>query len=148
MSWLRRWRIDSRAKWATLLRALLDMQVDFAQHPSELIVREEREPIPGWARKMFHAVCAEIAPHWGLTPAQVKTRIKEDFYGAEFQIERGKLTDDEILTLQRLLNKMGPYELVIRSSEDSDGPEYVRLVDHAYLMAADSNLHLADRRRR
>lgn len=146
--WLRRWRIDSRSKWATLLRALLDMQVDFAQRPAELIVREEKEPIPGWARRMFHAVCAEIAPHWGLTPAAVKARVKEDFYGAEVHIGHGKLTEEEVLTLKRLLDKVGHYEVVQRSSEDSDADEYVRLVDHAYMMAAESDLHLADRRRR
>jgi len=146
--WLRRWRIDSRDKWQRLLRALADMTVDFAQHPAELIVRAEKEPIPGWARRMFHAVCAEVAPHWGLTPAATKTRVKEDFYGAEVYIEKGKLTDDEVLKFKALLDKLGHYEVVIRSSEDSDADEYVRLVDHAYLMAADSGLHLADRRQR
>lgn len=146
MSWLRRFRIDSREKWARILGALADLSVDFSRFPAELIVREERVEKEDWQRRHFHAVCADIAPHWGLSPGDTKRKVKESFYGAEVEIERGKLTPDEVVEFQRLLRKIGPYEVVVQSTEDSDREEYNRLIDHAYMMASEDGLRLADRR--
>lgn len=146
MAWARRWRIDSRWKWTTILRALLDMAVDFERHPTELIVRPERRPIEGWRRRLFHAACAELAPHWGLTPGETKTKVKEDFYGTEVIVQRGRLTAEELIEFKRLLDKLGHYQIVVQSTEDSDDEEYERLTDHLYLMASESGFPLADRR--
>ncbi len=148
MGWGQRWRIDSREKWLRILGALADRMIDFAEHPADLILREPRVEKEGWQRNLFHAVCADIAAHWGLSPGETKRKIKESFYGAEVEIEAGKLTEKEVAEFQRLLRKIGPYEVVVQSSEDSDYDEYNRLTDHAYVMAADSGVRLPDRRLR
>lgn len=148
MSWGSRWLIDSREKWERILRALAESSIDFERHHAELIFRDERVEKPDWARRLFHAICADLAPHWGISPAAVKARVKENFYGAEVLIGEGKLTADEVIELKRLLDKIGFYEVVVRSSEDSDADEYRRLTDHAILMAADDGVLIPDRRKR
>lgn len=148
MSWARRWRIDSRGKWRAILTALIDMSVDFARNPCELIVRNVREEKTHGDRKLFHAVCADIAPHWGMTPGATKTKVKEDFYGATVSIEPGRLSTEELVAFKRLLDKLGHYEVVVQSSEDSDREEYCRMIDHAYQMAAESEIQIPDRRTR
>lgn len=148
MAWARRFRIGSREKWVAILRALASMSVDFTKHPAELVFRSEREEKTHGDRKLFHAACADIAPHWGLTPGQTKSKVKEDFYGVEVIVEPGRLTDAEMVAFKGLLAKLGHYEVVVQSSEDSDREEYIRLIDHAYQMAAESGANVTDRRTR
>jgi hypothetical protein len=148
MAWQRRWRIDSQGKWLAILRALTGLGWDFAARPCELLVRTERVEKTEGQRRLFHAVCADLAPHWGMTPEGVKAKVKEGFYGGEVHIGPGRLTEDEVATFMRLLAKVGPYTVVVQSSEDSDREEYGRLIDHAYQMAAESEVYLADRRTR
>lgn len=146
MAWAWAWRIDGRRKWAAILSALVDRSsIEF---PCEIIVRSERTPIQGWRRAKFHAACSDLAPHWNMAPGEVKQKVKEDFYGAEVMIEKSRLSEAEVAEFQRLLSKIGPYTVVVQSSEDSDDEEYGRLVDHLYLMAADSGVELPDRRMR
>lgn len=128
MAWSRRWHIASRGRWVTILQALLTMDVDFSRRPVELIAREVREEKTPAQRKLFHAVCADIAPHWGLPPASVKMKVKALFYGVE------------------LKGLDGVYYALVPSSEDSDKEEYSRLIDYAYQLAAESGLYLSDRR--
>lgn len=148
MAWERRFRIASREKWLTILAALREMSVNFSEHPAQLIVRSERIPIQGWRRRLFHAVCSDVAPLWGVSPGEAKERVKTDFYGAEIVAEKGRLEPDEVIEFQRLLSKLGHYTLVLQSSEDSDDEEYARLVEHLYQMAAESGFHIPDRRTR
>jgi hypothetical protein len=149
VSWSRRWRIDSREKLARIMRALLETSIDLAARPCELIFREVRVEKEDWQRRLFHATCADIAPHWGLTPAETKDRIKQEFYGTDVIVQRGRLTNDEVLEFQRLLRKIGPHhQVVVQPSEDSDREEYDRLINYAYQMASESEINLPDRRRK
>lgn len=104
------------------------MDIDFAKHPCELVVRSERVEKTDAQRALFHAVCADIAPLWALPPRAVKLRVKADFYGVE------------------VIDRDGVIVGVVPSSEDSDREEYSRLIEHAYQMAAESGHHIPDRR--
>lgn len=104
------------------------MDVDFSQHPTELIMRAEYRQKTDAQRKLFHAVCADVAPLWGLTPRAVKLKVKADFYGVE------------------VIDRDGVIVAVVPSSEDSDREEYSRLIDHTYQMAAESGFEIPDRR--
>lgn len=146
--WGLRWRILDKGKLLTIARALADMPIDFSRYPGELIFRNEREEKTDADRGRFHAICADIAPHWAETPGRVKEIVKIDFYGAEFFVGKGKLTEEEAIEFRRLLGKVGHYDLIIKSSEDSEREEYLRLTDHALLMAADSGVNIPDRRKR
>lgn len=146
MAWQLRRRIDGRGKWLAILSALRDISIDFARSPCELIVREARVEKTTGDRKLFHGACADLAPHLGLTPGETKTKVKEDFYGSEVVIAGGRLTPDELATFKRLLDKVGHYDVVVQSSEDSDQEEYRRLIDHLYQMASELGFQLADRR--
>lgn len=146
MAWGYRWRIDGWPKWKAILGALLERAA--IEFPCEIIVRAERIPIAGWRRNLFHAMVSEVAPHWGLSPAEAKLRVKTDFYGAEVPIEPGRLTAEEVFELQRLLRKVGRYDVKVQSSEDSDDEEYERLCEHLILMAAESGFVISDRRPR
>ena len=128
MAWSRRWRIDSAEKWRTILRALIDMGMDLKRHPVELIVREERVEKTHEQRKLFHAVCSDLAPHFALSPGGMKLKVKASFYGVEIRDEDGV------------------YYAVVPSSEDSDREEYSRLIDHAYQMGAEQGVVVQDRR--
>jgi len=122
------WRISDRAKWQSRLRALLEMQFDPHYHPVELIVREIRKEKTPDQRRLFHAICGDIAPQLGLTPGQTKQYIKEEFYGIETKIVLGKLRH------------------FVQSTEDSDREEYSRLIDFAYQWAAEAGVVIPDRR--
>ena len=148
MAWDRRWLIDSREKLSRLAKYLAEFSVDFSRHPFELVFREEAKPIDSNDRRHFHAVCGDLAPLLGLTPGAVKRAIKEEFYGVEMVVQGGRLSEDEALEFQRLLSKVGPYELVVQSSEISSGAEYRRLRDFAYQYAAERGFNIPDRRLR
>jgi hypothetical protein len=107
---------------------MLGMTFDPERRPLEIIVREERIEKSNEQRKLFHAVCADLAPHLGLTPRACKLRMKADFYGVE------------------VVNEDGVIVAVVPSSEDSDREEYSRLIDHTYQFAAEQSIALADRR--
>ena len=128
MAWSRRWRIDSREKWHRILGALAAMAVDFRRHPVVLIAREEREEKTPEQRKLWHAVIGDLAPRMGMTPAQVKLRVKAAFWGVEVQGE-GDF-----------------YYALVPSSEDADREEYSRLIDFTYQYAAEAGIVLVDRR--
>lgn len=128
MAWQRRWRIESKEKWLRILRALIEMRIDPGRKALELIVREEREEKTVAMRKLFHAVCADMAPHLGYTPGATKLRVKASFYGVEVK------------------NEDGVYYALVPSSEESDREEYSRLIDHAYQYAANAGITLVDRR--
>ena len=130
MAWARRWRIDSREKWRQVLRALLEFEVDFRRHPIELVAREERMEKTPDQRRLFHAVCADLAPQLGLTPGQAKQLVKAEFYGVDHKTVAGRT-----------------YEFT-RSSEDSDREEYSRLIDFAYQWGAENGIVIAERRTR
>ncbi len=125
--WTQRWRIDSREKLARVVAGIARVPFDPAR-PLELILRTERKEKTGAQRALFHAVCAELAPHLGETPGQVKLRIKADFYGVEVRHENGT------------------YYGLVPSSEDSDREEYTRLIDHVYQFAAKAGVFLQDQR--
>jgi len=127
VAWTRRWRIDSRRRLIAIA-GLISHTLVSEGAPLELILRTERKEKSHEQRKLFHAVCADIAPHWGLTPAGVKLKVKADFYGVDIKLE-GET-----------------YYAVVQSSEDSDRAEYARLIDHAYQLAAESGHHIQDRR--
>lgn len=96
------------------------------REPLELILRTERVPIAGVQRRRFHAICGDIAPLVGLTPGQVKLRVKADFYGMALVWENAL------------------YVEVIQSSEDSESDEYSRLTDHALQWAAERGVFVPD----
>ena len=127
MAWTRRGRVDSRARLLAVLSALGHTLVD-QQAPLEIILRTERKEKTHAQRKLFHAVCADIAPLVGLTPGGTKLKIKASFYGVEIK------GDD------------GVYYALVPSSEESDREEYSRLIDHAYQWAAEAGHHIPDRR--
>src|SRR5688572_21628579 len=128
MAWAMRWRIDTREKLRSVVASLAGMLV--GKQPLELILRTERVPIAGVQRRRFHAIAADIAPHVGMTPAQVKRHIKADFYGIS------------------LIWENGLYVEVIQSSEDSDSEEYERLTDHALQWASERGVFIPDRKPR
>ena len=101
-----------------------------ARSPVELILREPRVEKSGDQRRLFHAVCADLAPHLGLTPGQTKEVVKEQFFGVEIRT---------VLGVERRF---------VQSSEDSDREEYSRLIDFAYQLGAEQGIALADRRTR
>ena len=125
--WTRRWRIDSREKLLRTINALAALDI---RQPLELVLRTERVEKTAEQRKLFHAICAEIAPRVGYTPGGVKLRVKASFYGVEIQ------------------NEDGVYYSILPSSEDSDREEYSRLIDHAYQWAAEAGHPIPDRRPR
>lgn len=113
------------------LRKVADeiMRLDVAEkHPAEIIVRPARKEKTHDQRKLFHAICGDIALELGLTPGQVKEMIKQDYYGFE-KIRVGRRV----------------YKFV-QSSEESDREEYSRLIDYAYIWAAERGILIQDRR--
>ena len=127
MAWFKRYRITSRWRLLAVLEALRHTLLDESE-PLELILRTERVEKSDAQRNLFHAVCSDLAPFWGLTPGGVKMRVKASFYGI-------------------LLRDMdGIYVEVQRKSEDSDYDEYSLLIDHAYQMGAADGIFIPDRR--
>jgi hypothetical protein len=82
-------------------------------------------------RRRFHAICADIAPHVGMTPAKVKLHVKADFYGIA-------LVEEDAMYV----------EVVPSSEQSSDRDEYDRLTDHALQWAAQRDVFIPDRRPR
>lgn len=113
-----------------LLKALSEWEIDFATMPCELVFRSERVEKTAGQRNLFHAVCSDLAPHFGLTPGGMKLKVKASFYGIEIRDEAGI------------------YYAVVPSSEDSDREEYGRLIDHAYRMGAEQGFAVPDRRKK
>jgi len=126
-AWSKRWRIDSRERLRAVLNAIASMLID-PRHPLELILRTERVEKTHEQRKLFHAVCADIAPLMGLTPGGVKLKVKAKFYGVDIKGEDGV------------------YYALVPSSEESDREEYSRLIDSAYQWAAEGGHFIPDRR--
>ena len=127
MAWARRWRIDSRERLLQVLAAIHGTLVD-PRAPLELVLRTERREKTSAQRKLFHAVCADIAPLVGLTPGGTKLKVKASFYGVDIKGEDGV------------------YYALVPASEESDREEYSRLIDHAYQWAAEAGHHVPDRR--
>lgn len=127
MDWTRRWRIDSKRRLQAVAGLIAHTLVSEAA-PLELILRTERKEKSHEQRKLFHAVCADIAPLVGLTPGGTKLKIKASFYGVDIKGEDGV------------------YYALVPSSEDSDREEYSRLIDHAYQWAAEAGYEIPDRR--
>lgn len=128
MAWSRRWLIDSRARWRSVVSALLAFEIDPARRPVELIVREERIEKSGGQRRLWHAVLGDLAPRLGLSPKETKQLVKEEFYGVEVR---------EVL---------GRRYRFVPSTEDSDRDEYGRLIEFTYQLAAENGIELPDRR--
>lgn len=127
-AFVRRWRIDSREKFARVIGALGAFKFDFERMPMELLFRNERVEKTDDQRRLFHAICNDLAPALGLEPRAAKLKIKADFYGVE------------------VINEDGVIVAVVPSSEDSDREEYSRLIDHAYRFAAEQDIFIPDRR--
>lgn len=127
MAWSRRWRLDSKARLLAVLSALAHTLVS-PNAPLELILRTERKEKTAAQRALFHAVMADLAPQFALTPAETKQPIKQQFYGIE------KRT---VLGVERTF---------VQSSEESDREEYSRLIDFAYQFSAENGIHVSDRR--
>ncbi len=120
--------VDSPDRLRRVLAHVAAMPVSKAR-PIEVVVREPRREKSGDQRRLFHAVCADIALELGLTPGQVKDAIKVDFYGEETFIINGV----------RYAH--------VQSTEDSDREEYSRLIDHAYQWSAENGVVIPDRRK-
>lgn len=101
------------------------------REPLELIIRPERIEKTHEQRKLFHAVCSDIAPHRHEEPRVTKLKVKAAFYGVEV-----------------VLKEDGVIVAVVPSSEDSDREEYSRLIDFAYQWAAEQGIYVPDRRMR
>lgn len=123
MAWQRRWHIDSKPKWLRILGALVEFGLDFEKHPVELIAREVVHPLSPPQRRLFHAICADAAPHFGMTPREYKEGVKDYYFGEEWR------------------------ELDF-STEDLDHEHYGHLIETAYMIAAEHGVYLADRRPR
>lgn len=105
--------------------------------PLEIIFRTEHVPKTAEQRRLFHAICGDVSREMGLTPADVKVKIKAAFYGADVFIVKMR-SGHEVLWAD------------VPSSEDSDREEYSRLIDFSYQWAAEANppIVVQDRRTR
>jgi hypothetical protein len=122
-----RYWIDSRNRAEMIAREIARLDVGPGRI-AEVIIRPARKEKTADQRRLFHAICAEIGLAMGATPGQVKYAIKADFYGLEtFRVGEEVYVD-------------------VQSSEDSDRAEYTRLIDHAYLWAAEREVVIQDRR--
>lgn len=134
MGFSRRWRIATRERLHQVLGSLSHTLVS-EKSPLVLTLASEKVPKTAEQRALFHAICSDISKIMGLTPADVKVKIKASFYGAEVFIVRMR-TGHEVLWAD------------VPSSEDSDREEYSRLIDHAYQWAAEGDVVIPDRRTR
>ena len=123
----RRYFIDNRIRLAEVATELMRYPVE-AERPLEVIVRTPRKEKTPEQRRLFHAICGDIGGTLGLTPGEVKSAIKQDFFGVDKVKIGGRVYD------------------VVQSSEDSEREEYGRLIDYAYIWAADREVKVADRR--
>lgn len=117
----------SRDQLAKALRYIGQLPVSAAA-PLEVSARTPRKEKTPAQRKLFHAVCSDAAVELGLTPMQVKHAVKIDFYGEEVFVVKGV------------------HYAYVQDSEDSERDEYSRLIDHAYLWAAERGVVIPDRR--
>ena len=124
----RRYRIDSPIKARQVASQVAALRVD-QRHVAEVIIRPERREKTTNQRRLFHAICAEVALELGNTPGEVKMAIKEDFYGV-----------DMIKVGEKVYRS-------VQSTEEEDGPGYGRLIDFAYIWAAERGVAVPDRRR-
>lgn len=135
MPWSRRWRIDSREKFERVLRALEAFEADFSRMPCEVIIREELQPLTDRQRGLFHAVCEDAAPHFGMSPGEFKAEVKRQYYGDEDMIDR-------LIALLRGVQS-GKF-----STEQLDHEHYGLLIDVAFLICAEAGVVIPDRRAR
>lgn len=111
------------------------MSIDFSRHPVELVVREEVPEKTPRQRALFHAVCDEIGAILGYFPGEFKREVKRRYFG----------NPDAVEELLDALADLGRQEY---SSEDLAYEQYGRLIDCAYLVAAELEIVVPDRRRR
>lgn len=124
----RRYWIASKERLAQVVREIERLDVGPGR-VLEVIARPARKEKTVDQRRLFHAVCGDIGLELGNSPGQVKYAIKVDFYGLdEFRVGDQTFFD-------------------VQSSEESDRAEYSRLIDHAYLWAAERGVLIQDRRR-
>lgn len=121
MAWARRWRIEHPEKWRAVLRALLTFEVDFSRHPVELIAREELREKSDAQRALFHAVCDDVGTRLGYFPGEFKREVKRLYFGEDWRHF---------------------------STEDLDHEHYGDLIECAYMIAAEMDVVVPDRRRR
>jgi len=130
MAWQRHWVIRSREQWAQVTNALAGFEVaPFIQRqPLELILRELYKPKTHSQRKLFHAICADMAPHFDLTPGDMKRLIMANYGGSDMR---------EIA---------GIWMHIVPSSEELEREEYSALIDSAFQLAAEAGKVVPDRR--
>lgn len=131
MGWTRRWRIDSRARFLSVLSSLTHTMVSPAA-PLELILRTERKEKTSGQRALWHAVMGDAAPLLGLTPGEVKQLVMEEFHGVHFKTVFGTKR----------------WFCDVESSEDADKEEYSRRIDFTYQFLAEKGIVVPDRRPR
>ena len=118
---LKIWRIETEEGWHRLLKALGEVGIDFSR-PLELVVRRPRDGKTDAQRRLFHAICGEMAPQLGLHPGQAKNLVKSYFYGIEKRHINGKVIE------------------FTGSSEESDRQEYSNLIEAAFQLAAEAEI--------
>ena len=100
----------------------------------ELVLRSWRREKSDDQRRLWHAVIADAAPHFHLTPAEMKLLVKRLYFGIE--IKTVSLIGREV-TVE-----------VIQSSEGLDRKEYSALIDATYQLCAEQGINIPDRRPR
>lgn len=121
MGWSRRWHIGSREKLLRVLGALREFDLNFREHPVEIVVREPLVQHSAGQRALFHAVCDDVGPRLGYTPGEFKDELKKIYFGDGWD---------------RL------------STEDLDHEHYGYLIETAYRVAAWCEIVVLDRRSR
>jgi hypothetical protein len=123
-----RFIVDSAVRLRQVFAQLAELPVS-RERPLEIVIRSPRKDKTHDQRKLWHAVLADIALDTGYTPAQIKTLIKEDYYG------RDRLTLANGRTFE-----------VLPSSEDEDRSGYSRLIDFTYDFCAQNDISIPERR--
>lgn len=128
MTWQRHWVIRDESRWTQVLKALLLFRVDFTRHPVELIVRDLKKGITYEQRGLFHAVIADVAPFFDLTPADMKRLVMAKYAGAEMR------------------EVAGIYMMIVPSTEDLSREQYSALIETTFQIAAEQGINVPDRR--
>jgi len=122
---LRHYRIDSLAKWDSILRLLMAMRPDVEKHPLELIVREEDKEKSHDQRKLWHAMLDQFARELGYWPEEMKQVVKRQFLGSKTITVGGK-----------------DYEIT-PSSENLTRQQYSELIEFTFALAAEQGITLS-----
>lgn len=88
-------------------------------NPLEVVIRDAEPEKTHEQRKLFHAICRDIARELGETPAHVKQAIKVDYFGVE-TFEVG-----------------GKWYAMVQSSEEPGKREYSELIEFALRWGAE-----------